>query len=70
MLAPAGTPASILGRLRQEIAAILESPEMRKRFEAECGEAANAGVQEFSDLVAAETAKWTRLVKEAGIKAE
>jgi tripartite-type tricarboxylate transporter receptor subunit TctC len=70
VLAPAGTHAAILGRLRQEIAAILESPEMRKRFEAEGGEAAKAGVQEFSDLVAAETAKWTRLVKEAGIKAE
>jgi tripartite-type tricarboxylate transporter receptor subunit TctC len=70
VLAPAGTQAAILGRLRQEIAAILESPEMRKRFEAEGGEAANAGVQEFSDLVAAETAKWTRVVKEAGIKAE
>ncbi len=70
VLAPAGTQAAILGRLRQEIAAILESPEMRKRFEAEGGEAAKAGVQEFSDLVAAETAKWTRVVKEAGIKAE
>jgi tripartite-type tricarboxylate transporter receptor subunit TctC len=70
VLAPAGTSAAILGRLRQEIAAILESAEMRKRFEAEGGEAAKAGVQEFSDLVAAETAKWTRVVKEAGIKAE
>ena len=70
VLAPAGTHGAILGRLRQEIAAILESPEMRKRFEAEGGEAAKAGVQEFSDLFAAETAKWTRLVKEAGIKAE
>jgi len=26
--------------------------------------------QEFGNLVAAETAKWTRVVKEAGIKAE
>jgi tripartite-type tricarboxylate transporter receptor subunit TctC len=70
VLAPAGTSGAILGRLRQEITAILESPEMRKRFEAEGGEAAKAGVREFSDLVAAETAKWTRVVKEAGIKAE
>jgi tripartite-type tricarboxylate transporter receptor subunit TctC len=70
VLAPAGTPAAATGRLRQEITAILESPEMRKRFEAEGGEAARMSVQEFSELIAAEIVKWTRVVKEAGIKAE
>jgi tripartite-type tricarboxylate transporter receptor subunit TctC len=70
LLAPAGTPAPIIGRLRQEITAILESPEMRKRFEAEGGEAARMSQQEFSDLIAAEMVKWTKVVKEAGIKAE
>jgi tripartite-type tricarboxylate transporter receptor subunit TctC len=70
LLAPAGTPAPILGRLRQEITAILESAEMRKRFEAEGGEAAKMSVQEFSDHIAAEIAKWSKVVKEAGIKAE
>jgi tripartite-type tricarboxylate transporter receptor subunit TctC len=54
LLAPAGTPPAILERLRQEIAAIPGSPETRKRFEVE----------------GAETVKWSRVVKEAGIKAE
>ena len=70
MLAPAGTPAAITGRLRQEIAAILESPETRKRFEVEGAETARTSAAEFSDLIAAETVKWTRVVKDAGIKAE
>jgi tripartite-type tricarboxylate transporter receptor subunit TctC len=70
VLAPAGTSDAILGRLRQEITAILESPEMRRRFEAEGGEAAKSSVQEFSDLIAAETVKWSRVVKQARIKAE
>jgi tripartite-type tricarboxylate transporter receptor subunit TctC len=70
ILAPAGTPADITGRLRQEIAAILESPETRKRFEAEGGETSRMSAQEFSELIAAETVKWTRVVKDAGIKAE
>src|SRR5688572_30823109 len=35
MLAPAGTAPAIQARLRQEIAAILDSPETRKRFEVE-----------------------------------
>ena len=75
MLAPAGTaasplPSAIAGRLRQEIAAILESPETRKRFEVEGAETARLTSAEFSDLIAAETVKWTRVVKDAGIKAE
>jgi tripartite-type tricarboxylate transporter receptor subunit TctC len=70
IIAPAGTPPAILARLRQDIAAILESPEMRKRFEAEGAEAARTNAEEFSALIAADTTKWTRVVKEAGIKAE
>ena len=70
IVAPAGVQAAILARLRQEIAAILESPEMRKRFEAEGAETARLGPGEFGELIAAETAKWTRVVRDAGIKAE
>ena len=75
ILAPAGTAASpfppaITGRLRQEITAILESPEMRKRFDVEGAEISRLGGSEFGEFIAAETVKWTRVVKEAGIKAE
>ena len=70
VLAPAGTSPAILGRLRQEIAAILESPETRKRFEVEGAETGRMSADEFAAFVGAETAKWTRVVKDAGIKAE
>jgi tripartite-type tricarboxylate transporter receptor subunit TctC len=70
LLAPAGTPPAILGRLRQEIAAILESPETRRRFEVEGAETGRMSAEEFAAFVAAETEKWTRVVKQAGIKAE
>ena len=70
ILAPAGTPAPVLARLREEIAAILESAETRKRFEMEGGEVVKMNPAEFAALIAAETAKWSQLVKQAGIKAE
>lgn len=70
ILAPAGTQAAILERLRREIAAILDAPEMRKRFEAEGAETARLSPAEFGGFIAAEAAKWTRVVKDAGIKAE
>jgi tripartite-type tricarboxylate transporter receptor subunit TctC len=70
ILAPAGTPAPVLARLREEIAAILESAETRKRFEVEGGEVVKMDPAEFAALIAAETAKWSQVVKQAGIKAE
>ena len=70
IVAPAGTPATAVNRLQQEIAAILESAETRKRFEVEGAEVTRMNPAEFSALIAAETAKWSRVVKDAGIKAE
>ena len=70
ILAPAGTAPAIVARLRQEIAAILESPETRKRFEVEGAETARLTPAQFSDFIGAETAKWSRVVKDANIKAE
>jgi tripartite-type tricarboxylate transporter receptor subunit TctC len=70
VIAPAGTPAAALERLQKEIAAVVESPEMQKRFQLEGAEALRMTPREFGGLIAAETAKWTRVVKEAGIKAE
>ncbi len=70
VMAPVGTPTAALERLQKEIAAVVESPEMQKRFALEGAEALRMSPREFGAHVAAETAKWTRVVKQAGIKAE
>jgi tripartite-type tricarboxylate transporter receptor subunit TctC len=70
VVAPVGTAAPVLERLGREIAAVVESPEMQKRFQLEGAEALRMTPREFGGLIAVETAKWTRVVKEAGIKAE
>ncbi|HEY5897442.1 MAG TPA: tripartite tricarboxylate transporter substrate binding protein [Burkholderiales bacterium] len=70
ILAPAGTPPAVLGRLQHDIDAVLESPEMRKRFQAEGGDVLRMTPAAFGDFIGAETAKWTRVVKQAGIKPE
>ncbi len=70
VLVPAGTPAPIVDRLHREITAILDSPETRRRFELEGAEVARMKPQEFGAFVTRETEKWTRVVKEAGIKPE
>jgi tripartite-type tricarboxylate transporter receptor subunit TctC len=70
IVAPAGTPAAIIGRLHKEVTAVLASAETKKRFESEGSEAAQMTPEEFGRFIAAETAKWAKVVKEAGIKAE
>ena len=68
--APAGTPAPVLGRLQQEIAAILDGAETRKRFELEGAEVLRMTAGQFGELLVTETAKWSQVVKQARIKAE
>ena len=68
--APAGTPEAIVKRLNEEIARRIPSPETRKQLEADGTEVAVSSPQEIRALISSEIAKWTRIVRAAGIKAE
>ena len=70
IVAPAGTPTPVVERLHRELAAIVASSETRKRFETEGAEPRQMSPEEFGRFIAAETAKWSRVVKEASIRAE
>ena len=70
IIAPAGTPKAVVDRLDKEIAAILASPEIQKRFASEGADADYLGQAEFGKLIVAETAKWGQIIKSANIKAE
>jgi len=70
IVAPAGTAPAIIERLHAELSVILTSAETKRRFEAEGAEAVPMRPDEFGRFIQAETAKWARVVKEAGIRAE
>ncbi len=70
LVAPAGTPAAALDRVRQELSAILDADDTRKRFELEGAEVLRMAPAEFGAHIAAETDKWSRVVKQANIKVE
>ena len=70
ILAPAGTPQAVLGRLQREIGAVLDGPEIQKRFEHEGAETLRMSPAQFGELLASETTKWTQVAKQAGMKAE
>jgi tripartite-type tricarboxylate transporter receptor subunit TctC len=68
MLAPAGTPGPVIARLNTEVNAILSLPDVRARFE-QLGALPIGGTPaEFDRFIRADIEKWTRVVKERGIK--
>jgi len=70
VLVPAKTPKSIVGRLHKEIVAALRSPEIERRLLADGSEVGGGSPEEFGAYIRNEIAKWTRVVKEAGIRVE
>jgi tripartite-type tricarboxylate transporter receptor subunit TctC len=70
LLTTAGTPAPVVDRLRKELATVLTSAETQKRMQSEGSEVLQMEPARFSRFIETETAKWGRVVKEAGIKGE
>ena len=70
LLAPSKTPPAIVTRLRADVAKILAKPDVQKKFEGQGAETVKITPDEFGRLIKTETVKWSKVVKEAGIKAE
>jgi tripartite-type tricarboxylate transporter receptor subunit TctC len=68
--APKNTPAEIVDKLNKEISAALADPEMKSRFADIGGEPLAGSPADFGRLIAAETAKWAKVVKFADMKPE
>lgn len=69
VLAPAGTPRSIVVRLNAEITRILARPEVKEKMLEQGAVASPTSPEEARKRIQDEIAKWAKVVKEAGIKA-
>ena len=66
--APAGTPEAIVDTLSKQLVAAVADEKIRMRF-AELGAIpVSRGPAEFAKFIAAETAKWGKVIRDAGIK--
>jgi len=70
VLAPAGTPREIVARLNAELTRLMQSKEMRDRLATMGIEPMASTSAEFGEFLAAEIAKWAKVVKESGAKVE
>ncbi len=70
ILAPAGTPPRIIDQLNRQIRKALQDPEVSRRIAAEGSEAVGTTPQQIAAHIRAERDKWSRVIREAGIKGE
>ena len=70
LLAPTGTPKEIIARLNREAVAALRTPEIEARLAGDGAEVVAGTPEEFGAWIRAETEKWARVAKAAGIKPE
>jgi tripartite-type tricarboxylate transporter receptor subunit TctC len=70
VIAPAGTPRVIIDRLNAAFARALAAPDVKEKFMLQGLEPHASTPTEFSALIAKEIVKWSKVVRDAGIKAE
>jgi len=70
LLAPTGTPKEIIARLNREAVAVLRNPDIMTRLANDGTEIVAGTPEEFGAYIRAETDKWAKVVKAAGIKPE
>ncbi len=70
MAFPAKTPAAMVERMQNEILAVMAMPDVREQLQNAGLEPSLKDAEAFRRHIKAELAKWTKLIKGAGIKAD
>jgi tripartite-type tricarboxylate transporter receptor subunit TctC len=71
LLAPSGTPNPIVTRLHDEVVGILATPEIKERFLTTIGgDPVGNTPEQFAVDIKADIARWSKIVKESGLKIE
>lgn len=69
LVAPAGTPAEIVSRLNEAFVKALKDPAVVEKIRTLGAEPAPTSPEQFGQFIQDESAKWGKLISEAGIKA-
>jgi tripartite-type tricarboxylate transporter receptor subunit TctC len=67
VLAPAGAPREIVMQLHSGIVRALQQPDLKGRLLSDGAEPVGSSPEEFARYIRSETAKWAKVVKDAGI---
>jgi tripartite-type tricarboxylate transporter receptor subunit TctC len=70
VFAPAGIPAPVLARVNAEFVKAVNSPELKPKIEQQDMDPTGPSASTFKGMYLAELARWTKVAKDAGLKAD
>ncbi|HZR69738.1 MAG TPA: tripartite tricarboxylate transporter substrate binding protein [Burkholderiales bacterium] len=70
LLAPAGTPKDVIAKIHDDTARALKLPDVAERIAAQGGEVIGSTPAQFAAFIAAEDAKYAKIIREAGVRLE
>ena len=70
LLGPADLPRDIVAKLQGEVVRVLKIPEIRDKLIAQGADPVGSSPEEFAAYIRGETAKWSKVVKSSGAKAD
>ena len=70
ILAPAKTPAATVAKLNADLVRTLHTPEMEAKLAGAGFDVKTTTPQQFADFIRADTAKWAKVLRRSGTKAE
>jgi tripartite-type tricarboxylate transporter receptor subunit TctC len=70
LLAPAATPRDVLAKIHDDVIQVLKLPDVRERIAAQGAEIVGDTPAEFAAFISGESAKYAKIIKQAGVKLE
>jgi tripartite-type tricarboxylate transporter receptor subunit TctC len=70
IMAPAGTPRAVAERLNAEITKVVNRPDVKKTWDSQGAVPMTMSVSEFEKYLHADIAKWAKVVKISGARAD
>ena len=70
ILAPAKTPGAVITRLNQEIVRVLNRADVKERFLSIGQQVVGGTPEQFAAIIKGDTTKWSKVIKDAGIKVD
>ncbi len=70
IVVPAATPRGVVTKINADTVKVLNMPEVREKIIAQGNQVGGGTPEEFGALIRAEMAKWGKVVREAGVRAD
>ena len=70
LLAPKASPRAIIAKLSREVVTIVNLPEVKSHLLAEGAEPVGSTPEQFGEFIKSEIAKWGKVIRAAGLRAE